>query len=622
MQTGMGANPNLNLIIDQVAKDKGIDRSVIVDLLEQAILTAAKKTFGAERNLEAEYSPEKGVVEVFQALTIVDEITDPLEEVNQLTVADARGKGIEAEPGDELVFQIFYRDEDAAEAKAQDDRYGDILNLRTFRRGFGRIAAQTAKQVILQRTRDAEREIVYNEFKDRKGDLATGTVRRFERGNIIVDLVRAEAVLPVREQVPRETYRPGDRIQAYVSDVLRESRGPQIVLSRAAVQFLIMLFEMEVPEIAEGVVVIEAAAREPGGRAKIAVSSRDQDVDPVGACVGMKGSRVQAVVQELRGEKIDIVPFDSDPARFVCSALAPAEVARVLIDEANHAMEIIVPDDQLSLAIGRRGQNVRLAAQLTGWKLDINSESRVQEMREFAFHSLSQLPGMNDTLVEVLYAHGFRKAKDVADVQPEVLEQIPGITPEMVPAMQEQARTQMYDDAMELARLEQEREAARLAEARRHPDELTPAERMMRIRGLGEKGVEQLMKAGYNTVEDIIAEQDVMKLGDQSDLGIRKARQVKHAAEQYLAEETRLRAELDAEREKLEAARALDAARAADRADGSEAEADESEADEEEARAEDAAEVQGADGSDAASSGEEEETTSGGAAAAGPGDEA
>lgn len=560
MQGGMGQGLNLNLIIDQVAKDKGIDRQVIVDLLEQAILTAAKKTFGAERELEAHYNEEKGVVEVFQALTVVDEITDPLQAINQLTVADARAKGIEAEPGDELVFQIFYRDEDAAEAKAQDDRYGDILKLKTYRRGFGRIAAQTAKQVILQRTRDAERENIYNEFKDRKGDIATGTVRRFERGNIIVDLVRAEAVLPLREQVPRETYRPGDRIQAYVLDVLRESKGPQIVLSRASPQFLIKLFEMEVPEIAEGVVVIEAAAREPGGRAKIAVSSRDPDVDPVGACVGMKGSRVQAVVQELRGEKIDIVPYDPDPARFVCSALAPAEVSRVIIDEANHAMEIIVPDDQLSLAIGRRGQNVRLAAQLTGWKLDINSETRVAELRDFAFRSLSQLPGMTDTLVEVLYAHGFRKAKDIADAAPEVLMQIPGIDPAMVPEMQEKARSQMYDDAAELARLEAEREAARLAEARRHPDELSPRERLVRIRGVSERTAEQLEAAGYRTVEDILAEADLNRLGDSTGLGAKKARQIKAAAEQYLADEQKLREELNAERERQAAARALEAA--------------------------------------------------------------
>jgi len=551
---------NLNLVIDQVAKDKGIDRKVIIDLLEQAILTAAKKTFGQERQLEAHYNEEKGVVEVFQVLTVVDEITDPQAALNQLTVEEARARGIDAEPGDELVFQIFYRDEDAAEARAQDERYGDILKLKTYRRGFGRIAAQTAKQVILQRTRDAEREIIYNEFKDRKGDIVTGTVRRFERGNIIVDLVRAEAVLPLREQVPRETYRPGDRIQAYVLDVLRESKGPQIVLSRASVHFLTKLFEMEVPEIAEGVVVIEAAAREPGARAKIAVSSRDPDVDPVGACVGMKGSRVQAVVQELRGEKIDIVPWDPDPARFVCSALQPAEVSRVIIDEANKAMEIIVPDDQLSLAIGRRGQNVRLAAQLTGWKLDINSESRVREMREFARRSLSQLPGMTDTLVDVLYAHGFRKAKDIADASPEVLAQIPGIDKDLIPAMQEKAREQAQEDAEELARMEQEREAARLAEARRHPDELTQEERLLRVRGVTSRVLEQLQAAGYAKVEDLVQEADTDKLGEKTGLGAKKARQLKQAAEQYLEEEARLRAELDAEREKEKAARILESA--------------------------------------------------------------
>lgn len=560
MYAGSGQGLNLNLVIDQVAKDKGIDRQVIVDLLEQAILMAAKKTFGQERELEAHYNEEKGVVEVFQVLTVVDEITDPLEAPNQLTVEDAKAKGIEAEAGDELVFQIFYRDEDAAEARAQDERYGDILNLKTFRRGFGRIAAQTAKQVILQRTRDAERENIYNEFKDRKGDIVTGTVRRFERGNIIVDLVRAEAVLPVREQVPRESYRAGDRIQAYVADVLRESKGPQIVLSRASVHFLTKLFEMEVPEIAEGVVVIEAAAREPGARAKIAVSSRDPDVDPVGACVGMKGSRVQAVVQELRGEKIDIVPWDPEPARFVSSALQPAEVSRILIDDANNAMEIIVPDDQLSLAIGRRGQNVRLAAQLTGWKLDINSESRVKEMREFAQRSLSQLPGMTDTLVEVLYAHGFRKAKDIADAAPEVLEQIPGLDKDLIPAMQEKARSQIYDDAEELARIEEEREAARRAEARRHPDELSQAERLARVRGVNPRVAEQLAEAGYTKVEDLVQEEDVNKLGEQTGLGPKKARQIKQAAEQYLEEEAKLRAELDAEREKEKAARILESA--------------------------------------------------------------
>jgi len=551
MATPSTPSVNLNLVLEQVAKDKGIDKSILVATLEDAMQTAAKKHFGQDRNLEAKYDTDKGVVELFQAVTVVEQITDPIQAVNQLTLDEARKKGMEVEPGDELVFQIFYRDEDAAEAKAQDDQYGDILKLKTFRHGFGRIAAQTAKQVILQRTRDAERENVYNEYKDRRNEIVTGIARRFERGNIIVDLGRAEAVLPVREQVPRETYRAGDRVQAYVLDVLRESKGPQIILSRASVNLLTKLFEMEVPEIAEGIVVIEAAAREPGGRAKIAVSSRDPDVDPVGACVGMKGSRVQAVVQELRGEKIDIVPWDEDPARFVCAALAPAEVARVIIDEANHAMELIVPDDQLSLAIGRRGQNVRLAAQLTGWKLDINSETRVREMREFATRSLGALPGVSEMLVETLYAHGFRQARDVAEASPEVLAQIPGLDPARIPAMQEQAKKQMVDDEIELRRLEMEREQARAIEARRHPDELSPAERMMRVRGMSEKTVESLALGGYKVPEDLAKETDIAKLGDVPAIGIKKARQLKSAAESYLLEEAKLRAELDAERAAL-----------------------------------------------------------------------
>jgi N utilization substance protein A len=539
---------NLNLVIDQVAKDKGLERPVLIETLESAIQQAAKKTFGQDRNLECKYNEEQGLVELFQAIVVVEQVTDPIQACNQLTVAEAQAKGMEVEPGDELVFQIFYRDEDAERAKAQDDQYGDILKLKTFRRGFGRIAAQTAKQVIIQRTRDAEREIIFNEYKDRKGEIVTGIARRFEHGNIIVDLGRAEAVLPVREQVPRESYRAGDRVQAYVIDVLRESKGPQIILSRTSVHLLTKLFEVEVPEIAEGVVVIEAAAREPGGRAKIAVSSGDSDVDPVGACVGMKGSRVQAVVQELRGEKIDIVPWDEDPARFVCSALAPAEVSRVLIDEANHAMEIIVPDDQLSLAIGRRGQNVRLAAQLTGWKLDINSESRVKEMREFAAKSLGSLPGVNDLLIETMYSHGFRQARDVAEASPDVLAQIPGIDPTKIPPMQEMARSQMEVDRVELTRLDAEREAARIAEARRHPDELTQQERLLRVRGVGEKTIEQLAVGNYHTVEEVVREPDLMKLGDATGIGVKKARQIKAAAENYLVDEARLREELNAER--------------------------------------------------------------------------
>jgi len=546
----MQQSVNLNLILDQVAKDKGIDRPKLVAILEEAIQGAAKRHFGMERNLKAKYDEDRGQIDLFQVLTIV---ADPTEEApiqdpaNMIPLTFAQEKGIEAEVGDELDFPIFYRPEDEDEARAQDQQWGDLLKLKTFRRGFGRIAAQTAKQVMIQGTRNAERENVFNEYKDRKGEVITGIVRRFERGNVIVDLGRAEAVLPVREQVPRESYRAGDRIQAYVVDVLRESKGPQIILSRASVDLLRKLFEMEVPEIAEGVVVIEAAAREPGGRAKIAVSSRDSDVDPVGACVGMKGSRVQAVVQELRGEKIDIVPWHEDPARFVCNALAPAEVSRVLLDDQNNAMEIIVPDDQLSLAIGRRGQNVRLASQLSGWKLDINSETRVREMHEFAKESFEAI-GVPEQTQEMLYAHGFRKAQDVANASPEMLTQFPGFTLEMIPDLQKQAREQAIVDAEKEMQLEAEREAARLAEARRHPDTLSQEERMARVRGVGEKTIEALKKSGYPTVESVHQEADVNRLGESSELGVKKARQLKHAVGVYLEEEAKLRAELDAEK--------------------------------------------------------------------------
>jgi len=539
---------NMNLILDQVAKEKGVERSVLVETLEQAIETAALKTFGLERAIEAQYNEDKGVVEVFQALTVVSEVEDP---VNQITIEEAQSKGIEAEDGDELLFQIFYREEDGAEAQMQDERYGDILKIQTHRRAFGRIAAQTAKQVIIQRVRDAERENVFHEYKEFGGQIITGVVRRFERGNIIVELDRtganaAEAVLPVREQVPRESYRAGDRIQAYVADVLKDAKGPQIILSRASEQLLVKLFEMEVPEIYEGIVSIERAAREPGGRAKIAVSSRDSQVDPVGACVGMKGSRVQAVVQELRGEKIDIVPYDEDSARFVCAALAPAEVSRVLMDEANRAMEIIVPDDQLSLAIGRKGQNVRLAAKLTGWKLDINSETRAVEMREFANESLAAIPGLDKELIEVLYAHGFRRASDIADANAEVLFQIPGLDRDKVEGMQEVARGQAVADSAREAVLAKEREEARQVEMRRHPDTLTQQERLLRVRGVGDRTIDQLASGGYQSVEDIHAEEDPIKLGDSTGVGLKKARQIKTAIANYLEEERRLRIDLEA----------------------------------------------------------------------------
>jgi N utilization substance protein A len=340
---------DLNRVIEQVGKDKGIGKEILVEALENALLSAAKKEFGPQREIEARYNEQLGEVELFQFKTVVETVQNTYTEIS---VEDAH----EIDP---------------------DAQVGDSLGIKMDSASFGRIAAQTAKQVIIQKVRDAERDIIYNEFQERQGELVNGIVQRFERGNIVVDLGRTEAVILPRDQVPREAYRQGDRIRAYVMDIKKTPKGPQILLSRTHPGLLIKLFELEVPEISEGIVKIEAAAREPGGRAKIAVSSRDPDVDPVGACVGMKGSRVQAVVQELRGEKIDIVPYSEDPIRFVVHALAPAEVSDVNVDEETRTMEVLVADDQLSLAIGKRGQNVRLAAKLTGWKLDIKSESRL-----------------------------------------------------------------------------------------------------------------------------------------------------------------------------------------------------------------------------------------------------
>ncbi|EAT15982.1 transcription termination factor NusA [Desulfuromonas acetoxidans] len=345
---------NLNHVIDQVVKDKGVDRDILVEALESAVLSAANKKYRNTRELEAHYNTEQGEVELFEFVTVVDEVQDSYKEID---LEEAR----EIDP---------------------DVECGDSLGMKMDSGSFSRIAAQTAKQVIIQKVREAEREGVYNEFKDRVGELVNGIVRRYERGDLIVDLGRAEALLPHREQVPRENYRQADRVRAYIAEVKMSPKGPQIILSRTHPSLVIELFKTEVPEISEGIVEIVSCSREPGSRAKIAVVSHDPDVDPVGACVGMRGSRVQNVVSELRGEKIDIIPWTPDMARFACSALAPADVSRVYVDNEEQAMEIIVPDDQLSLAIGKKGQNVRLAARLIGWKIDIKSETRAAEIEQ------------------------------------------------------------------------------------------------------------------------------------------------------------------------------------------------------------------------------------------------
>jgi transcription termination/antitermination protein NusA len=393
---------DLNRVIDQVSKEKGIDKTIVISAVEEMMHSAARRTFGQERNIESRYNPELGEIELFEIKTVVETISNPGAEAD---LATARAKyDPDAQVGDEILIKL------------------DTATM-------GRIAAQAAKQNLIQHIRDAERKQIYNEFKDRKGEVVSGIVQRFERKNMIVNLGRTEAILPEKEQIPHERYRQGDRIRAIILDVDLSERGLSIVLSRTSNDFLKKLFEQEVPEIYEGIVEIRQCAREPGGRAKVAVYSKDTDVDPVGACVGMKGTRVQSVVQELRGEKIDIVPWTDDQAELVCRSLAPAKVSKVIIDEDEHAMEVIVPDDQLSLAIGKRGQNVRLAHRLTQWKLDVRSEGEAEEEARSARASLNAIPGIGDINAELLYQWGFRSAEQLAEANENAFE-VEGISPE------------------------------------------------------------------------------------------------------------------------------------------------------------------------------------------------
>lgn len=408
---------DLSRMIEQVGKDKGIDKSVVVDAVIQGMLVAARKKYGTYREIEAQYNEESGEIELYEFKEVVEDEVFCDEEV-EIKLSDA----LELDPDAQLNDSIGHKLET-----------GDL----------GRIAAQTAKQIITQRVRDAERDLIFNEFEQRKGEIASGIARRVERGAIVVDLGRTEAYIPPREQIPGEQYKPGDRIQGYIADVRQTTRGPQIIMSRADERYLMKLFEMEVPEIYDGIVEIKAAAREPGQRAKIAVSSKDSAVDALGACVGMKGSRVQSIVQELRGEKIDIVNWDEDPARFVCKALAPAEISKVYMDENLMEMEIVVPDSQLSLAIGRKGQNVRLAAKLTRWKLDIVSESNAAQRTAEAIFNLMLIPGMSQTMAQNIFQSGFGSFQALAEAPLEEVMKVPGY--------EEEARAQkLIEDAKTL----------------------------------------------------------------------------------------------------------------------------------------------------------------------------
>lgn len=390
---------NLGRVLEQISKEKGIPKEVLVDAIEQAFLSAARKKWGHLGELEAHYNEESGEIELFQFKTIVEKVED---ENTQMTV----------EEGNKL------------DPEAQ---VGDSIGVKMDPSVFGRIAAQTAKQVIIQKVRDAERNIVYEEFKDRAGELVTGIIRRFEKGDAIIDLGRTEAVLLKSEQVPSEQYRIGERVQAYFLSVNKPGKGPQLILSRKDPRLVKSLFEMEVPEIADGIVEVKSLAREPGFRCKIAVSSKDSDVDPIGACVGMKGSRVQSIVQELKGEKIDIVQWDQDPARFVCNAIAPAEVVKVIVKERERSMEVIVPDDQLSLAIGKRGQNVRLAAELCGWNIDILSETKIEELTRRHKLALKRMLDIDDDTAFVFYNHGYRGIEEIQGTELKDFIEVPSI---------------------------------------------------------------------------------------------------------------------------------------------------------------------------------------------------
>lgn len=413
----MGIKFDLDQIISQVGRDKGINKQTLIDGLESAVLSAAKKHFGHNLNLEATYNAEVGEIEVHEFKTVVAEKSHIDDPATQVTLAEAR------------------------KSFDPDCEVGDEIGKKLDSTVLGRIAAQTAKQVISQKLRDAERDIIFYEYKDRKGEIVSGIVQRFEKGNLIVNLGRTDAILPFREQISKEKYRQGDRIRAMILDIYPISRGPQVVLTRSHPELMRKLFESAVPEIGEGIIEIKSVAREPGERAKIAVYSSDPNVDPVGACVGVKGTRVQSVVSELRGEKIDIVTWTPDAPSFVARALSPADVVRVVVDEEEHSMEVVVADDQLSLAIGRKGQNVKLATKLSGWKIDVRSESLAEEESKRAREALESISGIGIGESELLFQEGYRSVYEVANASLDELQAIEGLDDSRAVEILESAKT-------------------------------------------------------------------------------------------------------------------------------------------------------------------------------------
>ena len=451
-------------IADAVAREKAIDRGIVIAAMEDAIQKAARSRYGSETEVRAEINPKTGEMRLSRLLLVVDAVEN---DSTQIALVDAKRRNPAAQVGDYI-----------AEALPPLE--------------YGRIAAQSAKQVIVQKVREAERDRQYQEYKDRIGDIVNGIVKRVEYGNVVVDLGRGEAIVRRDELLPREVFRNGDRIRAYIYDVRREPRGPQIFLSRTHPQFMAKLFAQEVPEIYDGIVEVKAVARDPGSRAKIAVISRDSSVDPVGACVGMRGSRVQAVVNELQGEKIDIIPWSADAATFIVNALQPAEVMKVVLDEDSTRIEVVVPDDQLSLAIGRRGQNVRLASQLTGWDIDILTEAEESERRQKEFAERTQnfmdALDVDETVAQLLASEGFRTVEEIAFVEPHELASIEGFDADT--AAEIQARAQGH-----LSRIEAEFDEQRKA--------LGVSDDLKEISGLTTPMLVKLGENGVKTLEDL-----------------------------------------------------------------------------------------------------------------------
>ncbi|CCG41912.1 transcription termination factor NusA [Magnetospirillum molischianum] len=465
--------PELLQVADAVARDKGIDRDEVLEAMEQAIQKAGRSKYGHEHDIRAHIDRKTGEIQLARYIEVVETVEN---EATQFTLAQALRKKPGAVVGDFLIDPLPPID-------------------------FGRIAAQTAKQVIVQKVRDAERQRQFNEYKDRVGEISNGLVKRVEFGNVIVDLGRAEGLLRRDELIPRETFRTGDRVRAYIFDVRQEPRGPQIFLSRTHPMFMAKLFAQEVPEIYDGIIEIKAVARDPGSRAKIAVLSHDSSIDPVGACVGMRGSRVQAVVAELQGEKIDIIQWSPDVATFVVNALAPAEVTKVVLDEEAGRIEVVVPDDQLSLAIGRRGQNVRLASQLTQWNIDIMTEAEESERRTEEFRSRSnmfiQALDVDDVIAHLLVTEGFSSVEEVAYVPLEDLAGIEGFDEGVAEELQNRGRVFLseQDD-----RYTQMRRDIGVADDVAAIEGLTPAQLVK----LGNRGVKTLDDLGDLASDELI----------------------------------------------------------------------------------------------------------------------